>query len=79
MDTWPESLNAASAPPWWAPGFQVITHHSKQPQYIVICGLLEFWARPIASEASEVLCVPCFPRRFHFFLDLAFLGNRVML
>ena len=22
MDTWPGSLNAPSAPPWWAPGFQ---------------------------------------------------------
>ena len=23
MDTWPESPNAATAPPWWAPGFWV--------------------------------------------------------
>ena len=22
MDNWPERPNAATAPPWWAPGFQ---------------------------------------------------------
>ena len=25
MDTWPESPNAPTAPPWWAPGFQAIS------------------------------------------------------
>ena len=25
MDAWPESPNAATAPPWWAPGFQAIS------------------------------------------------------